>query len=139
MGVEIVMNMTLKMWCVLAILILPLQAQAAEWDWSGIEIVREVASTGLTIADWGQTNDIRNHNGMIELNPILGRSPSRGAVNTYFGTVLVLHPIITALLPRTASVFGMGIQPRAAWQYFYLGVEWTAISSNYKGGLRMSF
>jgi hypothetical protein len=76
---------------------------------------------------------------MIELNPILGRTPSRHAVNNYFGTVLAVHPIISALLPRKMELFGQELNPRKGWQYFYLGVEATATISNYRGGLRLSF
>jgi len=42
----------------------------------------------LTIADWGQTLDIsekcQKDFNYWESNPILGRCPSRGKVNTYF-------------------------------------------------------
>lgn len=108
------------------LLVLPVNCQA----WSGKDTALEVISEGMTVVDWGQTQDIRNHNGMIELNPILGRSPSRGAVNAYFISVLAIHPVISIALPESC---------RTIWQSIYIGVEWTAISSNYNGGLRLSF
>lgn len=112
---------------------------AAEWKWDAADYAREAVALGLTVVDWGQTRDIRHHAGMKELNPILGREPSDGKVNGYFATVMILHPLVTAALPKQATVLGMKISPRTAWQYFYIGVEATAISSNWNGGLRMRF
>jgi len=104
-----------------------------------MDTVREVASAGLTVVDWGQTRDIRHHGQMVELNPILGRTPTDHAIRGYFGTVLLVHPIISAILPAEATVLGVELRPRVAWQYLYLGVELTATASNYRGGLRLSF
>lgn len=123
----------------LLILLFATSSFAADWSWTKEDVAREIISTGVTVIDWGQTQDIRNHNGMVELNPILGRQPSRDSVNTYFGTVILLHPVISAILPRQAELFGFDLNPRLAWQYIYFGVEAAAISSNYRGGLRMAF
>lgn len=112
---------------------------AADWKWDAMDYTREAISLGITVVDWGQTNDIRRHEGMIELNPLLGPHPSKSAVRDYFVTVLVLHPLISAALPKQAELFGCAISPRLAWQYIYLGVEATATLSNYHGGLRVSF
>lgn len=112
---------------------------AGDWKWDRGDTACEVVAAGLTVIDWGQTRDIRNHKGKLELNPILGPTPSNAAVDNYFGMVLLLHPLISAALPKQADLFGIEIRPRQAWQYFYIGVESTAISSNYRGGLRMSF
>ena len=98
--------------------------------WSTKDTILEAVSEGLTVVDWGQTNNIRDHSGMIELNPILGRSPSRGAVNAYFGTWLAIHPLISYVIPS---------EYRTIWQSIYIGVELTAVGSNYKSGLRLSF
>jgi len=122
-----------------AFLILTVEGQAADWSWDRADIVREGVSAGLTVVDWGQTRGIRNHNGMIELNPILGWAPTNSAIGNYFGSVLVLHPIISALLPKDVNFAGFQLNPRLAWQYFYLGVESTAIISNFNGGLRLAF
>lgn len=115
------------------LLLLPMTAQADDWNdwsWSKGEIALEVASAALTVIDWGQTRDIRNHSGMLELNPVLGKYPSSRAINYYFGTVLTVRPIVSMLLPKPA---------RKALQYIYIGVETAVISSNYNCGLRMSF
>ena len=124
---------------VLLSLILAVPAVAADWTWSKEDTAREVLGLGLTVIDWGQTNDIRNHDGMIELNPILGRTPDQEAIRDYFVGVLVLHPLISAALPARADLFGYELKPRTAWQYFYIGVEATATISNYNGGLRLKY
>lgn len=127
-------------WLITAtLLLLTTTAFAADWTWDAADYAREAVALGLTVIDWGQTRDIRHHAGMKELNPILGREPSDGKVNGYFTTVMILHPLITAALPKKATMFGVDLSPRTAWQYFYIGVESTAISSNWRGGLRMRF
>jgi hypothetical protein len=128
-----------QLFCIIAILTLASTAHAGDWSWDRADMAREALALGLTVVDWGQTRDIRHHNGMKELNPILGRTPSDGRANSYFATVMALHPLVTALLPREATVWGFDLKPRLAWQYLYIGVEGAAISSNWRGGLRMRF
>lgn len=124
---------------VFAVVVIATKAQASGWEWDAADYAREAVALGLTVVDWGQTRDIRHHAGMKELNPILGREPSDGKINGYFATVMILHPLVTAALPKQATILGLKISPRTAWQYFYIGVEATAISSNWNGGLRMRF
>lgn len=134
------MGARVKYWIIAAVLLLlPAGVLAADWTWTKEDSMREVAGTALTVIDWGQTNDIRRHEGMIELNPILGRTPSRQTITNYFATVLVLRPLISLALPAKAEVLGFELRPRLAWQYLYIGVEATATVSNFNGGLRMSF
>lgn len=114
-------------------------AFAAEWSWSKEDTIREVVSLGLTVVDYGQTNNIRKHDGMIELNPILGRQPTLNAIKNYFHSVLWVHPLISAALPSKAEIFGYQLEPRKTFQWVYIGVEATTTVSNYRGGLRMSF
>ena len=114
-------------------------ADADNWSWTKEDTIRQVLATTLTVIDWGQTNDIVERADRVELNPILGPHPSKQAVQNYFLTVLVLQPAIARLLPREATVWGFDIKPRTAWQYLYIGVEWTAIASNFRGGLKIRF
>jgi hypothetical protein len=114
-------------------------AYAADWKWDTADVLRELVAEGVTVIDWGQTRDIRHHDGHYEMNPILGRTPSNESIGKYFGTILVLHPVISALLPKEADVFGWHTHPRSAWQYIYIGVESATVISNYRGGIRMSF
>lgn len=118
----------MKFLIILFLTLLPVQAFAH--DWNKTDVALEVVSAGITIVDWGQTLNISDHGGMYEMNPILGKHPERREINTYFISVLTIHPIVSMLLPPKA---------RTIWQSIYIGVELTAIGSNYKSGLRMDF
>jgi hypothetical protein len=121
------------------LLLITTTAMAADWSWNTKDTLLEAAAIGMTVVDWGQTRDIRNHNGRKELNPILGPHPSNAEVNRYFGIVTALHPLISLALPKKCELLGVELNPRLAWQYIYIGVEATAISSNWRGGLKLSF
>ena len=112
---------------------------AAEWTWNKGDTVREVIGLGLTVVDWGQTNDIASRKNWIELNPILSQRPTRKEVREYFTYVMILHPLVSLALPAEVKIFGFKTKPRMAWQYIYIGVEGTATSSNVCGGLRVTF
>jgi hypothetical protein len=114
-------------------------SHAADWSWSKADTAREIAGLALTVVDWGQTNDIVTRADRLELNPILGPRPTRKEVRRYFTAVLILHPIISALLPSQAKVWGFNLKPRAAWQYIYIGVEATATVSNWHSGLQVRY
>lgn len=129
----------MKRLVVVLIVLFPYLARGADWSWDGADIARELVGAGVTVIDYGQTQDISNHGGEVELNPILGPHPSRAGVRNYFAGVLVLHPLISAALPKHIVLWGCELSPRLAWQYFYLGVEATATTSNFKGGLKFSF
>jgi hypothetical protein len=128
----------MKSLLLLTLLLFASSSFAADWSWNKEDISLEVISAGITVVDWGQTLGIE-HTRRVETNPILGDRPSRGRINRYFSAVMALHPLISAALPREAEPFGWKISPRLAWQYVYFGVEAAAISSNFRGGLRMSF
>jgi hypothetical protein len=117
----------------------PIISHAADWSWSKEDTTREVVGLGLTVVDWGQTNDIVAHADRLELNPILGTRPTKEEVRRYFTAVLILHPLISALLPSSAEVWGFQLKPRTSWQYVYIGVEATATASNWRGGLQVRY
>ncbi len=58
-----------------------------------------LAAQALVIVDMGQTLDIRNHPEVEELNPILGREPSRDRVYAVFGSHLLINTLAYWLLP----------------------------------------
>lgn len=121
------------------ILLLPSISRAADWHWSTADSVREGFCIAATILDAGQTRDIRNHGGMIELNAWLGQHPSNGEIDRYFLTVGIVHPLIAVALPAEMELWDMKLHPRTAWQYVYLGVEGAALLTNLRGGLRLAF
>lgn len=81
-------------------------------EWSATDTALAVTASALTVADWLQTQDIvrRQTRGedIIEINPILGLRPSRGAVNKYFLTTMVLGSILTCTLSSTHRKWLLG-------------------------------
>ena len=96
--------------------------------WSKTDIAMEGAYIGVTLVDWAQTLNIPP--GMSESNAIMGRHPSRATINTYFVSMLVIHPVVTALLPRTARTF---------WQALTIGIEIDTTARNYRFGIQCRF
>jgi hypothetical protein len=82
---------------------------------------------GITAIDWGQTLNIADHpEKWSETNPIFGKHPSRGKVNTYFASVLVLHPLVSAVLQK---------KYREIWQWVSIGVSSYYVGHNYHVGI----
>jgi hypothetical protein len=100
---------------------------AAE-PWSKTDWAMETAYFGLTLVDWGQTLNLPH--GMSESNVVMGRHPERSTINTYFATCLILHPLITNLLPRPA---------RTIWQAVTVGIEIDTVARNYRFGIKCRF
>lgn len=86
-----------------------------------------VAATILLTADWLQTRYISTH-GYSELNPILGRHPSIGRVNNYFGTAIM------ALWAIHGSGYGS-----SNFVWLVIGVESATVVRNYQVGIRFQF
>jgi hypothetical protein len=94
----------------------------------------------LMFGDWGQTRYIAQHPGeYYETNPILGRHPKTSAVDLYFLSALVIHPVVSYLLPSKAQVFGFDINPRRIWQAGTIIVELGCVSNNARLGIGFSF
>ena len=72
-------------------------------SWSDEEKAWGYTALALTVADWAQTRDLtrRYSEGYYERNPVLGKYPSQGRVDTHFVisgllTYLMIKPIPTA-------------------------------------------
>ena len=64
------------------------------------QIAGEAAFTLLHVMDWGQTLKTTDDPDYYEAtNLLLGKDPSRGSVNLVMGAGLVLHPVVTYILP----------------------------------------
>lgn len=131
----------MRVFLCLIFLLLPIQAFSADWSWDKADYIREGVSAGITVIDWGQTRDIHNHQGVIEMNAILGPHPSNRAIDNYFHLVIPIHALISVALPKEVDSEWFGkLYPRIAWQYMYLGIEGVAVTSNaFRYGLKMSF
>ena len=116
-------------------------------DWTKADTAWQLTYVAFHVADWGQTLHIREcdrgesavYNGQTyykdgcnheEGNPILGSYPSRGEVNTYFATTLILHTAIAYYLPP---------KYRRVWQIAWIGIEANMVSHNINAGVKFSF
>jgi hypothetical protein len=101
-------------------------------DWSEEDTAREVVYLGLHIVDWGQTLYIADHpNEYHERNRLMfSEHPSRGEVNWKFAVGMVIHPVVSYLLPRPY---------REIWQYSTIGLEIYCVGNNVRIGIGMGF
>ena len=88
-----------------------------------------IATIFLLIFDYRQTIDIKNHPGMYEINPILGKHPSDIKITIYFILATLFYSFL-ALKVLVAPIL-----------YFWLGgwaaMEIWAIQNNIKLGLKI--
>lgn len=91
---------------------------------------RELAFAAVTWIDWQQTHDIANHQGMYELNPLLGRHPSAGRIDRYFAAGLLTHLAVSAVLPSPY---------RAGFQRASITIECAVVARNAYLGLHVRF
>lgn len=99
--------------------------------WTTADTAREVAFDAEMLMDHQQTLYIHQHsNEYHEVNPILGRNPSSGAVDRYFVAAAVGHYAVSYFLPANY---------RGIWQYVTLGVEGGVVYHNYSIGIRAPF
>lgn len=123
-------------------------------EWTTRDTAYEAAYLTLLAADWAQTLKIvesqqqspfvnsSNARGNIhttssyeapvyqEMNPLLGRTPSRGRVNTTIALTAIGHVAVARMLsPKYRRIF----------QALSIGVESYAVGRNYKMGIRIKF
>jgi hypothetical protein len=101
------------------------------WNMDGIDLQRELAFQAMLIADWKQTRQIARASDLyFERNPILGKHPSVGRVNTYMFTAGVLHWVISEnLSPKW----------RERWQLISFSIQANTVQQNYAIGLAVDF
>ena len=99
-------------------------------EWTRTDTALQLSYTALHIADWGQTLDIENHPYAYETNPILGRNPTRGEINTYFASTLALHWLIARALPQ---------KWRNQFQLGTIALEFNVVTDNHSAGIRFNF
>jgi hypothetical protein len=98
--------------------------------WTATDTVLQLTTTALIVMDWNQTRHCLSSPTCQELNPILGRRPSQGAVATYaIGSALACAGISYAL-PRPW---------RNMWQTLTIGVEGHAVYRHLRVGLSIGF
>lgn len=97
---------------------------------SPVEKALQGVFLGLGAADWGQTVNFTQNpalrSRMYEVNPLLGRNPSRAKVNTLIPLGLAAHTLGVHALPRPW---------RNILQMAGLGGETWAVVNNARGGI----
>jgi len=136
---QIVKSTGFSIMIILAFLIMPAPLHAAEaswffrdyqiadeWGWQDTSL--ELAHTALGLVDWYQTRRIAASDGRWhEHNPLLGPHPTVAQVDAYSLACFILHPIVSAALPRPY---------RTWWQVLSIGLEVGCVSVNYHIGIR---
>lgn len=102
-----------------------LAAALAADPWYAGDTARELAFAGLVAADVAQTRWALDR-GWEELNPLLGRRPSRGRLLVAAGAGVVLHAGVAAILPRPW---------REGWQYVGIAAQGAVVGRGLVLGL----
>ena len=93
-------------------------------------LLQGVATT-LNVIDWGQTLDIAEKpDEYSEINPILGKHPSRAEVNRYMACSMTLRLLIAHVLPSKYRNYWLGAS---------IMVTGYLVGHNYHLGLRANF
>lgn len=115
---------------VITLVLLIVTPSFATDKWTKADTARQIAFTTLTVVDWGQTRYISKSDDFYELNPLLGKNPSRDEVDKHFLIAITAHAVISYLLPRDY---------RKVWQYIFIGTEGAVVTRNHAIGVRMDF
>lgn len=104
----------------------------AGWDKTNTAL--EIGYQTAALVDWGQTLNFNANHPLgpkeHEMNPILGKHPSRGDINTYFALTGAAHVLGSALLHEPYRMIFQGVS---------LGIEADAAFKNYKLGIGVKF
>jgi len=114
------------------VFILPAQAQQQE-QWSDRSKLWAATSAIALANDWSTTRDMthRYNEGYHELNPILGRNPSRDRVDLHF---LIAIPAVYLIADNIESDIN-----RTRWLQLVTIVEGAVSLNNIRIGLRWGF
>lgn len=119
--------------------------------WTREQVVLEVAFAGLAAVDLRQTLELIDRQGQAqaqrrrclestesctfgceprELNPVLGKHPTKQAAVAWMVSAVVLHGVVSYILPQRL---------RTRWQYVTIGWEGSVVWRNWQTGLRFGF
>lgn len=102
-------------------------------EWSELDKKLLIASEVLLAADWMQTRQIaKNPDRYYETNPILGKHPSTGEVNTYFISCMVANYYL-------ADWLGDSGNKRTIYLSTVTVVQGVTVRNNYLLGLRFAY
>jgi hypothetical protein len=102
----------------------------AQDPWTNTDTALAVTYAGLAIVDLGQTiNGAETTNGH-EMNPLLGRHPSRDKLIAFTALYVPLNTYIAYRLPHPY---------RRIWQALTIAVDAACVAHNYSIGLKVKF
>jgi hypothetical protein len=130
------------------VLIISSRVEAWPDKFDTYDYVGQAATSAMIAVDWMQTHQVATYpNQWSETNPILGKHPSAGKVNSYFALCEVGHAAISVVLPKNIEMpdwvkeyIKINKLPiRNIWQFTWFGIEAGTVSSNYSAGIRLRF
>jgi hypothetical protein len=100
-------------------------------EWTSADKEHEAAYLTIDAIDWLQTRNIAsNPNALYETNPILGKHPSIGSVNSYFISMMLIHVGIVSALPS---------KYRSTFQFTSIAYEASYVYGNFRVGINAKF
>lgn len=117
-----------KLNIIIILLFIPSVLYADEWTYA--DITMEVLYTGLLVADWNQTLQIKDHDNLYEANKFLGKHPGDNEINLYFAVTLIGHYYIAKKLNQPY---------RALWQMVFISTRYNIVNRNRQKGLLVNF
>ncbi|HDZ25111.1 MAG TPA: hypothetical protein ENH65_01195 [Candidatus Aminicenantes bacterium] len=87
----------------------------------------EIVWQALHIMDWYQTRQIVDDPNYWEMNPLIGKDPTRGQVNSWMAGFAVGHLVTSHFLPKEYKKWFQGIS---------LGAKGATVIWNYRVGLK---
>jgi len=108
--------------------------------WRTQDVILEVAWEGFHLVDWVTTRQITMRpDRYYEMNPALGRHPSKDKVDFYMFSGAVLHPVVTRLLPVKVNLWDYDIPVRNIFQGVTIGMSGTCAVNNLTLGLKFAW
>ena len=98
--------------------------------WTREDVWLESAWQALNVIDWGQTRYVSESADYQEVNPILGRDPTRRSVDVFFVAAAALH---WAISDRVDA------HDRLRWQWISLGAKGAGVWRNWAVGVGLKF
>lgn len=108
-----------------------------KWDTTDYSL--EAAWFVFHFIDWNQTVQGTSEENFTQINPVLGKHPTRQKVNIWFGLSSLIHIGGTHIAPEHFEVFGFDLRPRRTWQCSTITVSSSMSLHNYQVGLRVRY
>ncbi len=113
-------------------------------NWSKIDTALEIVSEATFVADWSITLDALNHDDAYCVNPLQGGdNPDRAKINLWFTSMLILHPIISYILPTEYSYIDDGKERsanlRRIFQVLTISLNTAFVLHNLAVGYKFTF